>query len=99
MKSFLIAATMAALVILSIPAVAQQTPKPNQTPTRLTLNCADFKRNDDGSWYTVRFTMVQNSSGGRFPLSNKTFSKREIILGGVDLADYLDQHCAPHSSY
>ena len=96
MKSFLIAATAAAFVVLSIPAVAQQTPMPNQTPTQLSLNCADFKRNDDGSWYTVRFTMVQSSNGGRVPLSNKTFSRKEIILGGVDLADYLDQHCAAH---
>jgi hypothetical protein len=57
--------------------------------------CEAFRRNFDGSWTCIKSSVL--TVGGGQPVTidvDQTISPGEL-LGGYDLAAYLEQTCAP----
>jgi hypothetical protein len=79
--------------VLQVPASGFYPVDPPLRPlgVRLTVICADWQKNIDGTWSTLRRTTVDP---GETVFEDSRF--RHHIIDGRDLADDLNSTCLPH---
>lgn len=56
--------------------------------------CDAFKKKPDGSWTCIKPVTTTNPSGVGVSLSPSVTFKRGILFAGLDMAKWLDEHCA-----
>ncbi len=54
--------------------------------------CRSFQRNDDGSWTAVESVLLEAPNGSATIAPGDTFAPG-VLIAGVDLAEWLDEHC------
>jgi hypothetical protein len=57
------------------------------------LACQDFKHNPDGTWTTVRRTVVKVGIVSMTLDLKNTFGPKGLSVGGVDIATALNEKC------
>jgi hypothetical protein len=77
--------------IRHFPRLSSAQAQPSAEP-RGSVRCEDFKRNPDGSWTTATRTVLVIGTA-TVGLGPSTIRRRAIRIGGMDVAEFLDQNC------
>lgn len=87
--------SMAVLVFLTWPALAETAPPAPAPAPVLDIPCDGFARNPDGSWTPTRDVNIPNPAGAGVVTVGSAVSFRPgVPFLGLDLAGVLERQCA-----
>lgn len=63
------------------------------SPLAQTIDCSNFRHNEDGSWTPVSQFTITNQNGSQVSMGPGVSFRPGVQFSGIDLATLLNQQC------